>query len=115
MVATKIKSKMNLAAHRHDDLGGKIGESSTPPMVAQILHRTRHFRDRYSDDFCYIASLTMSSGVKYFLRYCSLHSEERAISLSLKMCVHPTKARSQSVSGQELSPTHASLRSQRRS
>jgi hypothetical protein len=55
MVATKIKSKMNLAAHRHDDLGGKIGESSTPPMVAQILHRTRHFRDRYSDDCCYIA------------------------------------------------------------
>jgi hypothetical protein len=55
MVATKIKSKMNLAAHRHDDLGGKIGESSTPPMVAQILHRTRHFRDRYSDDCCYIS------------------------------------------------------------
>ena len=55
MVATKIKSKMNLATHRHDDLGGKIGESSTPPMVAQILHRTRHFRDRYSDDCCYIA------------------------------------------------------------
>ena len=59
MVATKIKSKINLAAHRHDDLGGKIGESSTPPMVAQILHRTRHFRDRYSDDCCYI-SITLS-------------------------------------------------------
>src|ERR1700735_2801738 len=97
MVATKIKSKMILAAHRHDDLGGKIGESSTLPIVAQILHRTRHFRDRYSDDFCYIASLTMPALSSTFFRFFPtlLHPlrDERHFAL-VEISAIPTKARS---------------------
>jgi hypothetical protein len=43
-----------------------------------------------------------------------VHSEERAISLLLKNC-HTNQGSLAIVSGQELSPTHASLRSQPRS
>ncbi len=52
-------------------------------------------------------------GVKHFRAHYSMHSEKSAISLSLKpllLLYQPRLARNQ-VSGQELSPTHASLRS----
>ena len=38
------------------------------------------------DCFCNIASLTMSAVSSTFRAHSSMHSEERAISLSLKMC-----------------------------
>src|SRR5260370_20530831 len=53
----------------------------------------------------------MSNVSSTFWAYWPVHSEERAISLSLKVC-HTNQGSLVIVSGQELSPTHASLRSQ---
>src|ERR1051325_10307934 len=49
-------------------------------------------------------------GVKTFRAHCSMHSEKSAISLSLKKVPFQPKARIVIVSGQELGPTHSSLR-----
>jgi hypothetical protein len=54
-------------------------------------------------------------GVKTFRAHCSMHSEKSAISLSLKKVPFQPKARIVIVSGQELGPTHSSLRSLLRS
>jgi hypothetical protein len=57
-------------------------------------------------------SLTMSAVSNTFRAYRSVHSEERAISLSLTLLLllcQPRLARNL-FSGQELSPTHASVR-----
>src|SRR5436305_14685726 len=50
-------------------------------------------------------------GVKHFRAHYRMNSEKSAISLSLKMCRSNQGSLANQVSGQELSPTHASLRS----
>jgi hypothetical protein len=58
-----------------------------------------------------IASLTMSAVSSGFRAHCSMHSEKSAISLSWMVCLFQPTRLARNLSGQELGPTHASLRS----
>jgi hypothetical protein len=60
-------------------------------------------------------SLTMSAVSSTFGAHCPVHSEERAISLSLKMCRSNQGSLVIGFQVRNLSPTHASLRSYPRS
>ena len=62
---------------------------------------------------CNQASLTMPADVKSFLSVLTRALRRARHFALLEKVPYPTKARSQSVSGRELSPTHASLRSKR--
>jgi len=44
-VETKIKRAMNLVAHGHDDLGGKMGERLTPAIAELLLQPHSYFLD----------------------------------------------------------------------
>ncbi len=79
-------------------------------MLPHFSSTARSQRDCWRN----IASLTMSAVSSTIRAHSGMHSEKSAISLSWKNC-RSNQGSLVIVSGQELSPTHASLRSQPRS
>src|SRR5438309_11004906 len=90
-----------LADHAQACYGGSLGKSMKAMEFAA------------SQKSCWrnIASLTMSAVSSTIRAHSGMHSEKSAISLSWKNC-RSNQGSLVIVSGQELSPTHASLRSQ---